>query len=100
MHDELKSKNTVINLLLETLIKCKDEIRNIRSNHDIGNTQPEKNIKTAKSADRKEREIISGEQLNTILTEGNHRNNTPSHESNHAETNHQIEITVQTIVTK
>ena len=41
--------------------------------------------------------MISGEQLNMILNEGNHLNNTPSHESNHAETNHQIEITVQTI---
>ena len=40
LQDELKSKNTVINLLLETLIKYKDEIRNIHSNHDIGNTQP------------------------------------------------------------
>ena len=42
LHDELKSKNTVIYVLLETLIKYKDEIRNIHSNHDIGNTQPEK----------------------------------------------------------
>ena len=35
-------KNTVINLLLKTLIKYKDEIRNIHSDHDIGNFQPEK----------------------------------------------------------
>ena len=40
--DGLKSKNTVINLLLETLIKYKDEIRSIDSNHDIGNIQLEK----------------------------------------------------------
>lgn len=29
-HDELKSKNTVINLLLDTLIKYYDEKRNIQ----------------------------------------------------------------------
>ena len=45
LHDELKNKNTVINLLLETLIKYKDEIRNIHSNHEIGNIQPEKKDK-------------------------------------------------------
>ena len=96
----MKSKNTVINLLLETLIKYKDEIRNIHSNHDIGNFQPEKNIKTAKSVETKEREIRSGEQLNMILNEGNHLNKTPSHKINHAEIgkkNHWIEISVQTI---
>ena len=42
LHDELKSKNTVIHLLLETLFKYKDKIKNIHSNHDIGNIQPEK----------------------------------------------------------
>ena len=61
-------------------------MRNIHSNHDIGNTQPEKNIKTAKSVETKEREVTSGEQLNIILNEGNHLNNTASHKSNHAKT--------------
>ena len=84
LQDELKSKNAVINLLLETLIEYKDEIRNIRSNHDIGNTEPEKNIKTAKSVETNEREITSREQLNMVLNEGNHLNNKPSHKSNHA----------------
>ena len=47
--DELKRKDTVINLLLETLIKYKDnhdnEQRNILSNHDEENTQSEKILK-------------------------------------------------------
>ena len=38
LHDELKSKNTV----METLSKYTDEMKNIHSNHDIGNIQPEK----------------------------------------------------------
>ena len=59
LHDESKNKNTVINL--DTLIKYKDEISNIHSNQDIGNIQPEKNIKTAKSVETKEREITLGE---------------------------------------
>ena len=50
------------------------------------NFQPEKNIKLAKSVETEEREITLGEQLNMILNEGNHLNNTPSHKSNHAET--------------
>ena len=86
LHDELKGKKTVINLSLGTFLKYKDEIRNIHSNHDIGNTQLEKNIKIVKSFETKEHEIRSGEQLNMILNEGNHLNNTPSHESHHAET--------------
>ena len=95
----MKNENTVINLLLKPLIKYKDEIRNIHSNHDIRNIQSEKNTKTAKSVETKEREITSGEQLNMILNESNPLNNTPSHKSNHTENgkNHGIEITVQTI---
>ena len=54
LHDELKRKNTVINLLPGTLIKYKDEIRNIYSNHDLRNIQLGKNIKTAKSVETKE----------------------------------------------
>ena len=89
----------MINLLLKPLITYKDEIRNIHSNHDIRNIQSEKNTKTAKSVETKEREITSGEQLNMILNESNPLNNTPSHKSNHTENgkNHGIEITVQTI---
>ena len=42
--DELTSNDTAINLLLESLIKCKDndEKRNILSNHDKENTLSEK----------------------------------------------------------
>ena len=89
----------MINLLLKPLIKYKDEIRNIHSNHDIRNIQSEKNTKTAKSVETKEREITSGEQLNMILNESNPLNNTPSHKSNHTENgkNHGIDRTVQTI---
>ena len=76
LHDELKSKSTVINILLETLIRYKDEIRNIHSNHDIGNIPPEKKTKTAKSVETKKREIASGEKLQVILNKGNHPNNT------------------------
>ena len=90
--------------LLENLIEYKDEISNIHSSHNIRNTQPEKNIKTVKSVKTKEREITSGEQVNKILNEGNHLNNTPSHKSDHAETgkkssyrNNGAKITVQII---
>ena len=38
----MKSEITVINLLLETLIKYKDEKKNIHLNRDVGNIQPEK----------------------------------------------------------
>ena len=54
------------------------------------NIQPEKNIKLAKSVETEEREITLGEQLNMILNEGNHLNNTPPHKSNHAETGKKI----------
>ena len=90
LHDELKSKNTVINLLLETLVKYKDEKKNIQSNHDLGNIQPGKNIKTTKSVETKEGEITSGEQLNMTPNEGNHLNNTPPYKSNHVDSSKQI----------
>ena len=63
------------------------------------NIQPEKNVKTAESVKTKEGEIAWGEQINMVLNEGNHLNNTPSHKSNHAETgkNNQIEITMHVI---
>ena len=54
LNDKLKSKNTVITLLLETLIKYKDEKGNILLDHNIGNIQLEKNIKTTKSVETKE----------------------------------------------
>ena len=50
LHDKLKSKNTVINLLLETLIKYKDEITQPAftcSKLTIGNIHPEKNHKNS-----------------------------------------------------
>ena len=37
-HDDFKSKNSVINLLLEILIRCKDNYhdeKNIHANHDV-----------------------------------------------------------------
>ena len=47
LNDEFKSKNIVINLSLETFVKCEDnhhnKKRNIHSNHDIENTQSKKN---------------------------------------------------------
>ena len=45
-----------------------------------------KKNKTTKSIETKESEIISGEQLNMILNQGNRLNKTPSHKSNHADT--------------
>ena len=78
LHDELKSKNTAIDL--ETLIKYKDEKRNIHSNQDIGNIQPEK-TKATKSVETKE-----GEQLNMIFNKDNRLNNTLSHKTNYADT--------------
>ena len=51
----------------------------------ISETFNRKKTKTAKSVEIKERETTSREQLNMILNEGNHLNNTPSHKSYHAE---------------
>ena len=96
LHYGLKSKSTVINLLLQTLIKYKDEIMFIQIM--ISETFTRKKTKTAKSVEIKEREITSGEQLNMILNEGDHlitRHPTKiimlKLEKNH------VEITVQTI---
>ena len=58
------------------VIKYKDEIRNIHSDHDIGNFQPEKTKKQRNHLKQKnEKSNQEGEQLNMILDEGN---NTPS----------------------
>ena len=47
LHEELKSKNTMITLLLESVVKIKDnqnnENRSIHSNNDAENTQSEEN---------------------------------------------------------
>ena len=47
LHEELKSKNTIITLLLENVVKLKDnhnnENRSIHSNNDVEITQSEKN---------------------------------------------------------
>ena len=47
LHEELKSKNTIIIRLLENVVKIKDnhnnENRSILSKNDIKLTQPEKN---------------------------------------------------------
>ena len=54
LHDELKNKN----LLLETLIKYKNEKRMTWENHDVGNIQHEKNTQTTKSLETKEGDRI------------------------------------------
>ena len=46
LHEELKSKNTIITLLLENVVKLKDnnnENRSIHSNNDVKITQSEEN---------------------------------------------------------
>ena len=46
LHEELKSKNTMISLLLENIVKLKDnnnENRSIHSNNDVKITQSEEN---------------------------------------------------------
>ena len=47
LHEELKSKNTIITLLLENVVKLKDnhnnDSRNINSNNDVKITQSEEN---------------------------------------------------------
>ena len=46
LHEELKSKNTIITFLLENVVKLKDnnnENRSIHSNNDVKITQSEEN---------------------------------------------------------
>ena len=83
LHEELKSKNTIITLLLEKVIKLKDnnnnENRSINSNNDVKITQQEKNnTKSTESIETVERETTSTEPLNMIVNS----NNTRSRKSN------------------
>ena len=82
LHDELKRKNTAINLLLETIIKCTDEKQIFVQVLTSETCNLKKNITTTKSVETKQGKVTSGEQLNMILMEGNHLTNTPSHKSN------------------
>ena len=84
LHEELKSKNTIITLLLEKVVKLKDnhnnENRSINSNNDVKITQQEKNnTKSTESIETVERETTSTEPLNMIVN----GNNTKSRKSNH-----------------
>ena len=60
LHEELKSKNTIITLLLENVVKLKDnnnENRSIHSNDDVKITQSkENNNKSTQSIETVERE--------------------------------------------
>ena len=83
LHEELKSKNTIITLLLEKVIKLKDnnnnENRSINSNNDVKITQQEKNnTKSTELIETVERETTSTEPLNMIVNS----NNTRSRKSN------------------
>ena len=78
LHEELKSKNTIITLLLENVVKLKDnhnnENRSIHSNNDVKITQSEKsNTKSTQSIETVEREIKSTEPLNIIVNDSNSR---------------------------
>ena len=62
LHEELKSKNTMITLLLESVVKIKDnqnnKNRSIHSNNDAENTQSEENnTKSTQSIEAIKRQI-------------------------------------------
>ena len=72
LHEELKSMNTIITLLLENVVKLKDNHNNenssIHSNNDVKITQQEQNnTKSTESIETVEREITSTEPLNMIV---------------------------------
>ena len=77
LHEELKSKNTIITLLLENVVKLKDnnnENRSIHSNNDVKITQSEENnTKSTQSIETVEREITSTEPLNIIINKSDTR---------------------------
>ena len=63
LHEELKSKNTIITLLLENVVKFKDnhnnENRSIHSNNNVKITQSEKNnTRTTRPIETEPLEII------------------------------------------
>ena len=74
LHEKLKSKNTIIILLLENVFKLKDnhknENRSIHSNNDVKITQSEENNnKSTQSIEIVEREITLTEPLNIIVND-------------------------------
>ena len=78
LHEELKSKNSIITLLLENVVKLKDNHKNqnrsIHSNNDVKITQPEENnTKSTQSIETVEREITSTELLNIIVNDSDTR---------------------------
>ena len=78
LHEKLKSKNTIIILLLENVFKLKDnhknENRSIHSNNDVKITQSEENnTKSTQSIETVEREITSTEALNIIVNDSDTR---------------------------
>ena len=66
LHEELKSKNIIITLLLESVVKLKDESRSIHSNNEVKITQSQKN-------NTMETEITLTESLNIIVNDSDAR---------------------------
>ena len=71
LHEELKSKNTIITLLLENAVKLKDnENRSIHSNNDVKISQSEENNnKATQSIETVEREITLTLPVNIIAND-------------------------------
>ena len=75
LHEELKNKNAMITLLLENIVKLKDnhnygKNRSIHSNNDVKIIQSEKNnTRTTQSIEAVETEITSTEPLNIIVND-------------------------------
>ena len=76
LHEELKSKN-IITLLLENVVKLKDnnnESRSIHSNNDVETTQSDENYnKSTQSIETVERKITLTEPLKIIANDSNKR---------------------------
>ena len=76
LHEELKSKN-IITLLLENVVKLKDnnnESRSIHSNNDVETTQSDENYnKSTQSIETVEREITLTEPLKIIANDSDTR---------------------------
>ena len=66
LHEELKSKNIIITLLLESVVKLKDESRSIHSNNEVKITQSQKN-------NTMETKITLTESLNIIVIDSDAR---------------------------
>ena len=77
IHEELKSKNTIITLLLENFVKLEDnynENRGIHLNNDVKITQSEENNnKSTQSIETVEKEITLTEPLNIIANDSHTR---------------------------